>query len=302
MIPINSKKTTCCAGCSTRRIFLTNRSKSRVLNLSPKRPNRPVPFRMYIDECGTDDIVSCHLPEHQHLALTGVILDLDVVRDIATPRMIDLKNKHFPEEDPDGDPIVLHRSDFLAHKGRFHTLSDEARMSAFIADLEQYLFDLEHTVITVVLDKDAMMKRAHWRNKEPYHYCAEVLAEKFVQFLERRKAVGDIWAESRKSAKNKRLQRAFEGVCKTGSRFVDPARYGANFSTFDITFREKKHNNTGIQIADAYAKPSMDRIMLQKNKHLVRSPFSKRLGALLYVHKYDRAANGEQWGYGMKYL
>ena len=262
-----------------------------------------MPYRMYIDECGTDDTVSCHLPMHQHLAITGVILDLDVVRDVATPRMNALKQKHFPLPDPDGEPVILHRSDFLARKGVFGRLNDEEAMKGFLTDLEQYLFNLDHKVITVVLDKKAMMERAHWRNKEPYHYCAEVLAEKFVQFLERKEATGDVWAESRKLLKNKRLQDAFEGVCRTGSNYVrDPARYAARLSSFEITFREKKHNTTGIQIADTYAKPSMDRVMLQKNAQLVRTPFSKQFGALLYVHKYDASDTGYKWGYGMKYL
>jgi hypothetical protein len=260
-------------------------------------------YRMYIDECGTDDIVSCHIPQHQHLALTGVILSLDHVRDVATPRLDELKRRHFNHRDPDAGPVVLHRSDYLAKKGDFGCLASEAAMTSFVDDLAQYMFDIEHTVITVVLDKDAMMKKSHWRNKEPYHYCAEVLAEKYVQFLERFESTGDVYAESRKAAKNRRLQKAFKAVCENGSEYVrDPARYRARLTSFDIEFREKKHNNTGIQIADTYAKPSMDRIMFERDNRYQRTPFSERFGALLYVHKYDRSATGYRWGYGMKYL
>lgn len=258
---------------------------------------------MYIDECGTDDIVSCHIPQHQHLALTGVILSLDDVRNVAVPGLDELKAKHFPGRDPDSPPLILHRSDFLAAKKEFHRLRDKLAQDSFIDDLEDYLAKLKHTVITVVIDKHAMMNRFHWLYKEPYHYCAEVLAEKFVQFLERNDSTGDVFAESRKNIKNKRLQNAFLQVCENGSQFVaDPGRYAKRLSTFDIGFREKKHNNCGIQIADVYAKPSMDMVMWQRDKQYPRSPFSIRFGRLLYDKKYDRSPAGYQLGYGMKYL
>ena len=262
-----------------------------------------MPYRMYIDECGTDDVVSCHIPQHRFLALTGVVMALDHVANVATPRLNDLKLRHFGDRDPDGPPLVLHRSDYLGRKGDFGCLSDQVRMEAFQEHLEAYLRAIDHTVITVVLDKHAMLNRAHWRNKEPYHYCAEVLAEKFVQLLERKQSTGTIYAESRKGAKNRRLQDAFSQVCQTGSQFVrNFARYAARLETFSIEFREKKHNNTGIQIADTYAKPSMDRIMWHRDNQHMRTDFSKRFGAILWDAKYDRSPAGSRWGYGAKYL
>jgi hypothetical protein len=230
-------------------------------------------------------------------------MDLAHVAASATPRLDALKLAHFGGRDPDGPALVLHRSDYLGTKGDFGRLAEQNRMDAFQDALEAYLMDTDHTVITVVLDKHEMLNKVHWRNKEPYHYCAEVMAEKFVQFLERHNSTGDIYAESRKGAKNHRLQAAFTAVCNQGSQYVrDPARYAAALSTFQIEFREKKHNNTGIQIADTYAKPSMDRIMWQRDKQHARTDFSRRFGAILFDHKYDRSANGYQWGYGMKYL
>lgn len=260
-------------------------------------------YRMYIDECGTDDIVSCHLPNHRFLSLTGVILAHEDVLQIATPQMNALKDAFFPREDPDAPPVVFHRSDFLKAKGHFQPLADPAVMSLFQDRLFVYLQALPHTVITVVIDKYAMAKMGHWANREPYHYGAEVLAEKYVQFLERKQGHGDVYAESRKDKKNKALNHHFVAACENGTQFVrEIERFQGRLTTFDIEFREKKHNNTGIQIADIYAKPSFDRIMFGRDAQHPRTHFSERFGNLLFDEKYDRRFDGRLHGYGMKYL
>jgi hypothetical protein len=258
---------------------------------------------MYVDECGTDDIVSCHIDAHRYLGLTGVIISHEQTAAYANPQLNALKQAHLAQADPDAPPIVLHRSDFLGLKGPYERLKDEARMAAFLNALHVYLSGLEHTVITVVIDKLAMLRMEHWVNKEPYHYCAEVLAEKFVQFLERKESTGDVWAESRKGRKNKLLQRHFARACENGTRYVeDSNRFAARLETFDIQFREKKHNCTGLQIADVYAKPSLDRILRPRIDGYATSPFSDRFGQLLVDHKYDRSNTGWLKGYGMKFL
>lgn len=260
-------------------------------------------YRMYIDECGTDDIVSCEIPQHRHLALTGVIISHDDVINIATPGLNKLKDRFFPKDDPDAERTVLHRSDFLAAKGDFHALGDPAIFREFEDALHQYLSALPHWVITVVIDKYAMLKNDHWKLKEPYHLGAGVLAEKFVQFLDRKNARGDIYAESRKHKKNTALASHLTQACERGTLFVpNPERFKKRLTTFEIEFREKKHNNTGLQIADIYAKPSFDRIMHGRDKYHKRSPFSIRFGALLFDRKYDRSQDGVQRGYGMKFM
>ncbi len=259
-------------------------------------------YRLYIDECGTDDIVNCHIPQHRYLALTGVMMSVSHVREVVTPTIEALKRKHFPDHDPDDTPLVFHRSDFLAAKGVFQPLSNPERMEDFIADLTTTLSAIEHSVITVVVDKEAMLRRKHWTNKEPYHYCAEVLIEKYILCLEREKAKGDIFAESRKSRKNKSLQDAFTEVCARGTRYVSSEKISERLTTSTIKFREKQDNTIGLQISDIYAKPSMDRIMYQRDRTWQRKPFSIRLGKLLYEEKYNRSLQGEPWGWGMKYL
>jgi hypothetical protein len=106
---------------------------------------------MYIDEVGNPDLNSSDNPLHRFLSLTGVIIDLDYVRDNLFPLMEGLKAKYFSYH-PD-EPLIFHRKELVNAKYPFQALKDENIKNCFDRDLIQHLNDWEYTVITVCLDK-----------------------------------------------------------------------------------------------------------------------------------------------------
>jgi hypothetical protein len=64
--------------------------------------------------------------------------------------------------------------------------------------LLNFLTETEYRVITVVIDKGAMIRKTYWLQRHPYHYLMKILVEKYVQWLERNGCVGDIMPEMRK--------------------------------------------------------------------------------------------------------
>ena len=48
-------------------------------------------YRLYIDETGNADLKASRDPNHRYLSLTGLIMDLDHVRDKAAPGFEALK-------------------------------------------------------------------------------------------------------------------------------------------------------------------------------------------------------------------
>ncbi|MEE8404332.1 MAG: DUF3800 domain-containing protein, partial [candidate division Zixibacteria bacterium] len=60
-------------------------------------------YRMYVDEVGNPDMGSSDNPNHRFLSLTGVIIELNYVKDVFHPELEKLKTKHF-EAHPD-EPI-----------------------------------------------------------------------------------------------------------------------------------------------------------------------------------------------------
>ncbi len=49
-------------------------------------------YRIYIDEVGNNDLGSSTNPNHRFLCLTGVVFELDYVKNVLTPDLECLKN------------------------------------------------------------------------------------------------------------------------------------------------------------------------------------------------------------------
>jgi hypothetical protein len=64
-------------------------------------------YRIYVDEVGNSDLESSTNPNHRYLSLTGVVIDLDYVKNIVHPEMEERKTRFF-DSHPDG-PIIFHR-------------------------------------------------------------------------------------------------------------------------------------------------------------------------------------------------
>lgn len=68
-------------------------------------------YRIYIDEVGNPDLKSSLNPDHRFLCLTGVVFNVEYVRDIFQPDMEALKAKYF-QSDPDEAIIFIEKSWF----------------------------------------------------------------------------------------------------------------------------------------------------------------------------------------------
>lgn len=141
-------------------------------------------YRLYIDEVGNADLgASAQDPNHRYLSLTGIVMELEYVDSTVFPSVEGLKRRHFTSH-ADG-PIILHRKELLNKKPPFQALRDPDAERRFNTDVLDLLRTLDYVVNTVVIDKFEHQQRyTVWRH-DPYHYCLEVLVERFVRWLER---------------------------------------------------------------------------------------------------------------------
>jgi hypothetical protein len=256
-----------------------------------------VKYRIYIDEVGNPDLGSSDNPNHRYLSLTGVVLDLRHVQTTVHPQMEELKNKYFVHH-PD-EPVVLHRKEM--HKGAapFEALKTPGVRIRFDEELLGLLRAWDYTVITVCLDKRRHRETyATWRY-DPYHYCLELLLERFYFFLVRHSAVGDVMAESRGGRENQRLMDAYTRLCERGTHYIAAEQLQEVLTSRQLKVRQKTLNITGLQLADLLARPGRDEILAEQG--LLQKEvgeFGKRVVAILQG-KYDGC---EGRFYGKKFI
>lgn len=258
-------------------------------------------YRLYVDEVGTDHLTNLSDDKGRYLSLTGVAMTLETVRNELEPAFNLIKSEMF-NHDPDA-PLILHRKDIMGGNGAFRRIRTDAD---FRADFDKRIVacftDTPYVVITALIDKRWMLTQTHWTERHPYHYLMEILVEKFVQFLERKQAIGDIMPESRQG-KDAKLQKAYLTVRDRGTQFVSSDRIASRLRGSNLKFRKKSENSAGLQLCDLIAHPSHMFVREKMGHDVQRGPFCQGVCDILWNSKYDRSIyNGRIKGYGYKHL
>nr|WP_317894180.1 DUF3800 domain-containing protein [uncultured Sphingomonas sp.] len=257
-------------------------------------------YRLYVDEVGTDDLGHLEADEDRYLSLTGVAMKIDQARDDLKPKMDWIKANVFGH-DPD-EPVIFHRRKIVQRKQVFGILNDDAKRDRFNRAMLRIYKTCDYNVITVVIDKKAMVRKEKWREKHPYHYLMAIMADKFTRFLERKNSIGDIMPEARMGKKDSQLQSAYEAVRQEGIFYVSGAQICKAIPSKHLKFRPKSDNVAGLQLADLLAHPS-HMIVRERQGHAVRlGAFCNQIKPILLAEKYDRSNSGTVLGYGMKWL
>lgn len=244
-------------------------------------------YRMYIDEVGNSDLNSSDNPLHRFLSLTGVIIDLEYVRDNLFTEMEGLKAKFFKYH-PD-EPLILHRKELVNAKRPFHALRDEETKKAFDFDLLCLLRKWDYIVVTVCLDKKSHKDTYQVWRYDPYHYCLAILLERFSFFLSSKNTHGDVMAESRGGKEDKRLKASFLKLWNEGTQYVPPDKFQEVFTSKQLKVKPKANNISGLQLADLIAHPSRNEILYENNL-LERpiAPFASKIISILQKKYYQQ--------------
>lgn len=242
-------------------------------------------YRLYIDEVGNPDCKSSGNDNHRFLSLTGVILHQDYVTTHLHPQMEKLKNDFFNHH-PD-EPLILHRKDILNANPPFEILKDEYEQDRFNKNFLNLLQAWDFKLITVCIDKRAHVEKYEEWKFEPYHYCLEILLERFLYFLDGMNAKGDIMAESRGGKEDMRLKEVYARLWKEGSHYVEAARFQSRFTSKELKVKPKATNISGLQLADLVAHPSRNEILHEKRlleKEI--APYAQKIIAILQGKYY----------------
>jgi len=157
-------------------------------------------------------------------------------------------------------------------------------------------------VLSVVIDKQEHLNRYLVWQQDPYHYCLQVLTERYVMWLGRHGVIGDVMAESRGGREDTRLKKSFHRVYLEGTAFVSLNQFKDCLTSSQLKVKPKQNNIAGLQIADLLAHPSYKGIMARKNNKPLPTNFGGLIVEILEETKYDRSPEGKIDGWGRKWL
>jgi uncharacterized protein DUF3800 len=246
-------------------------------------------YRIFIDEVGHADLGSCQDPNGRYLSLTGIVFELEYYSRVVVRWVERLKAKHFPPL-PNSRPLILHRKELVNKNWPFTVLRDPAREEAFNHDLLMVLDRLEYVVLTATIDKLEHVNRyAVWRH-HPYHYCQEIILERYATWLNRRNATGDVFAESRGRRDDFQLKKAVRFIFNKGTNFVGRQDFQRALVSEDIKLYKKGEDIAGLQLADLIAHPSFKWMMARRAGQPLPQTFGGEIAKILEAKKYDRSS------------
>lgn len=257
-------------------------------------------FRIYIDESGNADLGASYDPNHRYLSLTGVIISLDYTEKIIYPDLEQLKN-YFFHSHPD-EPIIFHRKELVNKREPFEALRNPETEKKFNMTLLELLSKWDYQVVTVTIDKLHHFEQYKTWRHDPYHYCLEVLTERFVLWLEANQAVGDIMIESRGGKEDLRLKKSYHRIWENRSDFISADRFQKVLTSSQLKVKAKSNNIAGLQIADLLAHPAFKFAWSKYEGKKLSLNFGSQIALILEQEKFYRNPSGKIEGWGMKWL
>lgn len=256
-------------------------------------------YRIYIDEVGSSDMNATIEPVNRYLSLTGVVVDLQHIKDVITPDMEAMKNRFFHQH-PD-DPIIFHRKEVMNKKFPFQVLKNPDIENEFNDAFLECLNRWSYKVITVVIDKYEQKQRYSIWRYDPYHYAMSMIFERYHLRLKEIKQKGDMMFESRGGKEDTRLKESYRNIFKSGTDYIKPEDIDETLTSKELKIKPKSANIAGLQLADLLAFPAQ-RYALKRFNLLNdgRDTFNEKIIEVIEPKFFKRNNNIE--GYGIKLL
>lgn len=254
-------------------------------------------YRLYIDESGTHKYPKRNNLWDKCLGLTGVIISQDEYRDVLQPRIRDLKTMFV--EDLDDLPI-FHRDEMTRRVGCFNKLLKKDFQEEFNIAYLSLLTEMDFTICCVVIDKE-VHKNTYKTPDHPYHYCLATMLERYVDFLDKKDAVGDVMAESRGGEEDLALKQIYRDFYDKGTEYRRSPLVQRTLTSRELKMKRKSERVNGLELADLLAIPTKIDVLITYGKAELKENFSKRIIEAIQT-KYYRNWLGKVKGYGKKII
>ncbi len=256
-------------------------------------------FRLYIDESGTHNYSVSNDIDQRYLGLMGLIIDDEANVKVLQPGLLGLKR--LIADDPDELPI-LHREDIINKRGAFGKLNDEAIKKEFNERFISLLKEMDYIICTVVLDKKSHYERYQKAALHPYHYCLDVLLERYTFCLEEHEGQGDVIAEARGKREDTALKAKYKEFYLGGTYFRHPYHIQKSLTSRELKVKPKTAMIAGLEFADLLSLAAkLDTLYSYEKISTLKDNFCK-IVIDNTQDKYRRSPTGNPKGFGKKLI
>lgn len=255
--------------------------------------DKPVKYRIFIDEVGTHNYSDSDAADKRYLGLTGVFFQFEYYSKTFHAEFETFKNEYFnTSKDPDNH-IIMHRKDILEKRSSFFVLQDKDICKEFDQELLTIIKNSPFTIISVLIDKKFHREQYGTAALHPYHYCLNAILERYCGFLNYCNAVGDVMAESRGGEEDKKLKLSYQQLLESGTLYRNADFFRNVLTSQEIKIKPKEMNINGIQFADILAHPCFYDILIS-NK--IREKYSGNFGRQIREIIQGKYNKWYRWG------
>jgi hypothetical protein len=237
-------------------------------------------YIVYADESGDHSLTSID-SQFPVFVLAFCVLKKSVYIDRVVPAF-----QRFKFEFWGHDSVVLHGREIRKAQGDFNILLNATTRKRFFDRLNGVIEAADFTIIAAAIDKERHVAR-YAAPMDPYEialtFCMERL-HRYLTNIGQGERTTHIQVECRGKAEDAKLELEFRRIC-------DGRNMIGKMPNLDIRFMDKKHNSTGLQLADMVAHPI--------GRHVIKPDQANRAYDILEP-KFRRGPGGRVKGFGLK--
>jgi hypothetical protein len=239
-------------------------------------------YIVYADESGDRSLTSIN-PQYPVFVLAFCVVHKPTYIDSIVPAFQRLKFDFWGH-----DSVVLHSHEIRKEHGDFNILRNAETRATFLDRLTSVIETADFMIIAAVIDKVRHVEK-YTTPADPYEIALAFCMERLQRHLINRDQADrttHVQVECRGKAEDAKLELEFRRIC-------DGKNAIGKMPNLDIRFMDKKHNSTGLQLADLVAHPI--------GRHAINPDQPNRAYNLLEP-KFRRGPAGCIKGFGLKFF
>jgi hypothetical protein len=216
-------------------------------------------YYLFIDESGDHGLVKLD-PGFTVFLLCGIIINENDYQILRSD--INIIKQHFWHE----KEVIFHSRDIRKWQNEFQILIDQNVRADFYRRINDLIKTANYTIIASAIKKDVYIKNYGKLSNDVYELALSFIIERAVFFLDTKNDNTkelEIIIEKRGKKEDQKLSEHFQRLSARGTGYVSSERLHA--LNMSISFKDKKENINGLQLADLIAYPTA-RFVMEPNR------------------------------------